>query len=68
MSRRQNYECADMREETRREPLLRHYRRIGAPAIVAALDIEGEAAETAQKPKCEARDALPPFLLGDSAA
>jgi hypothetical protein len=63
MSRLQRDARASMREQAMGEPLLRHYRDIGAKAIAAALDIDGETVEAAKAPDCGAQDALPPFLL-----
>ncbi len=62
--------CVEKRERQARDRLLRHYRKIGAPAIAAALDVSLEArkeigAETAAG---ERKVSAPGFLLSDDHA
>lgn len=64
MSETTNRKCVDARERQARDRLLRHYQKIGAPAIAAALDaaIGAEKRPRAEKDVGERQGALPSLL------
>ncbi len=70
MLQAQDGERADRRAHQASDVLLRHYRRIGAPAIVAALHVSEKAAflDKVEGDAGETRRVLPPFLYDDHAA